>query len=346
MEFSAKQIAAYLKGEVVGDENATVHTFAKIEEGVPGAISFLSNPKYTSYIYETESSIVLVNNTFEPEHEVKATLVKVDNAYESLAQLLTLYEASKPKKFGIDPLAFVASTAKVGQNAYIGAFAYIGENVVIGDNAQIYPHSFVGDNVKVGNDTLLYSGVNVYHDCRIGNSCILHSGCVIGADGFGFAPAKSGYDKIPQIGIVDIEDNVEIGANTCVDRATMGHTIIHSGTKLDNLIQIAHNDEIGSNTVMAAQCAVAGSTKIGSWCMFGGQVGVAGHIHIGDKVSCGGQSGIGSNVKSGQVIIGSPAYDAKGWMKSSAVFKRLPDMYAELNAMRKEINELKEKLNK
>jgi len=346
MEFSAKQIAAYLKGEVVGDENATVHTFAKIEEGVPGAISFLSNPKYTSYIYETESSIVLVNNTFEPEHEVKATLVKVDNAYESLAQLLTLYEASKPKKFGIDPLAFVASTAKVGQNAYIGAFAYIGENVVIGDNAQIYPHSFVGDNVKIGNDTLLYSGVNVYHDCRIGNSCILHSGCVIGADGFGFAPAKSGYDKIPQIGIVDIEDNVEIGANTCVDRATMGHTIIHSGTKLDNLIQIAHNDEIGSNTVMAAQCAIAGSTKIGSWCMFGGQVGVAGHIHIGDKVSCGGQSGIGSNVKSGQVIIGSPAYDAKGWMKSSAVFKRLPDMYAELNAMRKEINELKEKLNK
>jgi len=346
MEFSAKQIAAYLKGEVVGDENATVHTFAKIEEGVPGAISFLSNPKYTSYIYETRSSIVLVNRTFEPEHEVKATLIKVDNAYESLAQLLTLYEASKPKKFGIDPLAFVASTAKIGQNVYIGAFTYIGDNAVIGDNTQIYPHSFVGDNAKVGNDTLLYSSVNIYHDCRIGNSCILHSGCVIGADGFGFAPAKNGYDKIPQIGIVDIEDNVEIGANTCVDRATMGHTVVHSGTKLDNLIQIAHNDEIGSNTVMAAQCAVAGSTKIGSWCMFGGQVGVAGHIHIGDKVHCGAQAGIGSNVKSEQTIIGSPAYDAKGWMKSSAVFKRLPDMYSELNAMRKEINELKEKLNK
>ncbi len=346
MEFSAKQIAAYLKGEVVGDENATVHTFAKIEEGVPGAISFLSNPKYTSYIYDTASSIVLVNKTFEPDHEVKATLIKVDNAYESLAQLLTLYEASKPKKFGVDPLAFVASTAKVGQNVYIGAFAYVGENAEIGDNTQIYPHSFVGDNVKIGNDSLLYSNVNIYHDCRIGNSCILHSGCVIGADGFGFAPAQSGYDKIPQIGIVDIEDNVEIGANTCVDRATMGHTIVHSGTKLDNLIQIAHNDEIGSNTVMAAQCGIAGSTKIGSWCMFGGQVGVAGHIHLGDKVYCGAQAGIGSNVKSGQVIIGSPAYDAKGWMKSSAVFKRLPDMYAELNAMRKEINELKEKLNK
>lgn len=346
MEFSAKQIAAYLKGEVVGNENATVHTFAKIEEGVPGAISFLSNPKYTSYIYDTRSSIVLVNRTFEPEHEVKATLIKVDNAYESLAQLLTLYEASKPKKFGIDSLAFVASTAKIGQNVYIGAFAYIGENAVIGDNTQIYPHSFVGDNAKVGNDTLIYSSVNIYHDCRIGNNCILHSGCVIGADGFGFAPAKSGYDKIPQIGIVEIEDNVEIGANTCVDRATMGHTVVHSGTKLDNLIQIAHNDEIGSNTVMAAQCGIAGSTKIGSWCMFGGQVGVAGHIHIGDKVYCGAQAGIGSNVKSEQTIIGSPAYDAKGWMKSSAVFKRLPDMYSELNAMRKEINELKEKLNK
>ncbi|NLI37551.1 MAG: UDP-3-O-(3-hydroxymyristoyl)glucosamine N-acyltransferase [Bacteroidales bacterium] len=346
MEFSAKQIAAYLKGEVVGNENATVHTFAKIEEGVPGAISFLSNPKYTSYIYDTRSSIVLVNRTFEPEHEVKATLIKVDNAYESLAQLLTLYEASKPKKFGIDSLAFVASTATIGQNVYIGAFAYIGENAVIGDNTQIYPHSFVGDNAKVGNDTLIYSSVNIYHDCRIGNNCILHSGCVIGADGFGFAPAKSGYDKIPQIGIVEIEDNVEIGANTCVDRATMGHTVVHSGTKLDNLIQIAHNDEIGSNTVMAAQCGIAGSTKIGSWCMFGGQVGVAGHIHIGDKVYCGAQAGIGSNVKSEQTIIGSPAYDAKGWMKSSAVFKRLPDMYSELNAMRKEINELKEKLNK
>jgi UDP-3-O-[3-hydroxymyristoyl] glucosamine N-acyltransferase len=346
MEFSAKQIAAYLKGEIVGDESATVHTFAKIEEGIPGAISFLSNPKYTSYIYDTASSIVLVNKTFEPEHEVKATLIKVDNAYESLAQLLTLYEASKPKKFGVDSLAFVAPTAKIGQNVYIGAFAYVGENVEIGDNTQIYPHSFVGDNAKVGNDSLLYSNVNIYHDCHIGNNCILHSGCVIGADGFGFAPSKSGYDKIPQIGIVDIEDNVEIGANTCVDRATMGHTIVHSGTKLDNLIQIAHNDEIGSNTVMAAQCGIAGSTKIGSWCMLGGQVGIAGHIRLGDKVYCGAQAGIGSNVKSGQVIIGSPAYDAKGWMKSSAVFKRLPDMYAELNAMRKEINELKEKLNK
>ena len=346
MEFSAKQIATYLKGEVVGDENATVHTFAKIEEGIPGAISFLSNPKYTSYIYETKSSIVLVNKTFEPEQEVKTTLIKVDNAYESLAQLLTLYEASKPKKFGVDALAFVSPTAKLGNNVYVGAFAYIGDNVAIGDNAQIYPHSYVGDNAKIGSDTLLYSNVNVYHDCHIGNNCILHSGCVFGADGFGFAPGKDGYDKIPQIGIVDIEDNVEIGANTCVDRATMGHTIIHSGTKLDNLIQIAHNDEIGSNTVMAAQCGVAGSTKIGNWCMCGGQVGFAGHIHIGDQVHCGAQAGITKNIKSGQTIIGSPAIDAKTWMKSSAVFKNLPEMYLEMSAMRKELNELKEKLNK
>jgi UDP-3-O-[3-hydroxymyristoyl] glucosamine N-acyltransferase len=346
MEFSAKQIAAYLKGEVVGDENAMVHTFAKIEEGVPGALSFLSNPKYTSYIYETKSTIVLVNKTFQPEREVSTTLVKVENAYESLAQLLTLYEASKPKKFGVDALAFVAPSAKIGQNAYIGAFAYVGDNAEIGDNTQIYPHSYVGDNAKIGNNSLLYSNVNVYHDCHIGNGCILHSGCVIGADGFGFAPSKTGYDKIPQIGIVDIEDNVEIGANTCVDRATMGHTVVHAGTKLDNLIQIAHNDEIGFNTVMAAQSGIAGSTKVGDWCMFGGQVGIAGHIKVGDQVQIGAQGGVVGSVKSGKVIIGSPAINAKTWMKSSAVFKQLPDMYMELNALRKELNELKEKLNK
>ena len=231
MEFSAKQIAAFIQGEIIGDENATVHTFAKIEEGMPGAISFLSNPKYTPYIYETQSSIVLVNKDFTPEHEIKATLIKVDNAYESLAKLLNLYEMSKPKKQGIDSLAFVAPSAKIGENVYIGAFAYIGENTVIGDNTQIYPHTFVGDGVKIGNSCLLYSNVNVYHDCRIGNECILHSGAVIGADGFGFAPTPNGYDKIPQIGIVILEDKVDIGANTCVDRATMGATIIHSGAK-------------------------------------------------------------------------------------------------------------------
>ena len=243
MEFSAKQIAAFIQGEIIGDENATVHTFAKIEEGMPGAISFLSNPKYTPYIYETQSSVVLVNKDFTPEHEIKATLIKVDNAYESLAKLLNLYEMSKPKKEGIDSLAFVAPSAKIGENVYIGAFAYIGENAVIGDNTQIYPHTFVGDGVKIGKGCLLYSNVNVYHDCRIGNECILHSGAVIGADGFGFAPTPNGYDKIPQIGIVILEDKVDIGANTCVDRATMGATVIHSGAKIDNLVQIAHNDD-------------------------------------------------------------------------------------------------------
>jgi UDP-3-O-[3-hydroxymyristoyl] glucosamine N-acyltransferase len=345
MEFSAKQIASFIKGEIVGDENATVHTFAKIEEGIPGSLSFLSNPKYTPYIYETKSTIVLVNKTFVPEHEIKATLIKVDNAYDSLAQLLTLYEASKPKKQGIDSLAFVSASAKVGNDVYIGAFAFIGDNAVIGDNTQIYPHSYIGDNVKIGNNTLIYSGVNIYHDCLIGNDCILHSGVVIGADGFGFAPTPQGYEKIPQIGIVILEDKVDIGANTCVDRATMGHTVIHAGVKLDNLIQIAHNDEIGSNTVMAAQVGVAGSTKVGQWCMIGGQVGLSGHSHIGDHVNIGGQSGTSGNVKSGSTIIGSPAIEARQWFKAVSVFKKLPEVYNEVNTLRKELDELKKKLN-
>lgn len=346
MEFTAKQIATFINGEVVGDENATVHTFSKIEEGIPGSISFLSNPKYTSYLYETKSSIVLVNKEFVPEHNINATLIKVDNAYESLAQLLTLYEASKPKKEGVHSLAFISPSAKIGKNVYIGAFAFVGENAVIEDYVQIYPHSFIGDNVKIGNNTLIYSGVNIYHDCHIGKECILHSGAVIGADGFGFAPTPNGYEKIPQIGIVILEDRVDIGANTCVDRATMGHTIIHEGVKIDNLIQVAHNDEIGSNTVMAAQSGVAGSTKIGQWCMIGGQVGIVGHSHIGDHVSIGAQSGIPGNVKNGSTLMGSPAIDAKAWMRSTIVFKKLPDLYNELSEMRKELNELKKQLNK
>ena len=231
MEFSAKQIATFIQGEIVGDENATVHTFAKIEEGIPGAISFLSNPKYTSYIYETKASIVLVNKDFVPEQEIKATLIKVDNAYESLAKLLNLYEQSKPKRAGIDPLAFVAETAKIGKDVYIAPFACIGEYAEVGDNTMIHPHATIGSGAKIGNDCILYANTTIYHDCRIGNHCILHSGSVIGADGFGFAPTPEGYEKIPQIGIVILEDNVEIGANTCVDRATMGATIVHKGVK-------------------------------------------------------------------------------------------------------------------
>ena len=346
MEFSAKQIAAYIQGEIVGDENATVHTFAKIEEGIPGAISFLSNPKYTPYIYESKASIILVNKDFVPEHDIKATLIKVDNAYESLAKLLTLYEQSKPKLTGIDSLAYIAPTAKVGQNVYIGPFAYIGDYAEIGDNTAIHPHATVSAGAKVGSDCILYSNVTVYHDCRVGNRCILHAGCVIGADGFGFAPTPEGYEKIPQIGITILEDDVEIGANTCVDRATMGATIVHRGVKLDNLVQIAHNDEIGSHTVMAAQVGIAGSTKVGEWCMFGGQVGIAGHIHIGNKVDLGAQSGVPGSLKDGSRLIGTPPMELKPYFKAQAVFRKLPDMYFELNALRKELNELKQQLNK
>ena len=345
MEFSAKQIAAFIQGEIIGDENATVHTFAKIEEGIPGAISFLSNPKYTPYIYETEASIVLVNKDFTPEQEVKATLIKVDNAYESLAKLLNLYEMSKPKRTGIDPRAYVAETAKIGKDVYIAPFACIGDHAEVGDNTVIHPHATVGGGAKIGSNCILYANA-IYHDCRVGNNCILHAGCVIGADGFGFAPTPQGYEKIPQIGIVILEDNVEVGANTCIDRATMGATVIHSGVKLDNLIQIAHNDEIGSHTVMAAQVGIAGSTKVGEWCMFGGQVGIAGHLKIGNQVNLGAQSGVPGNIKSGSQLIGTPPMELKQYFKASIAQKSLPEMQIELRNLRKEIEELKQQLNK
>ena len=346
MEFSAKQIAAFIQGEIIGDENATVHTFAKIEEGIPGAISFLSNPKYTPYIYETEASIVLVNKDFTPEQEVKATLIKVDNAYESLAKLLNLYEMSKPKRTGIDPRAYVAETAKIGKDVYIAPFACIGDHAEVGDNTVIHPHATVGGGAKIGSNCILYANATVYHDCRVGNNCILHAGCVIGADGFGFAPTPQGYEKIPQIGIVILEDNVEVGANTCIARATMGATVIHSGVKLDNLIQIAHNDEIGSHTVMAAQVGIAGSTKVGEWCMFGGQVGIAGHLKIGNQVNLGAQSGVPGNIKSGSQLIGTPPMELKQYFKASIAQKSLPEMQIELRNLRKEIEELKQQLNK
>ena len=346
MEFSAKQIAAFIQGEIIGDENATVHTFAKIEEGIPGAISFLSNPKYTPYIYETKASIVLVNKDFTPEQEVKATLIKVDNAYESLAKLLNLYEMSKPKRTGIDARAYVAETSKIGKDVYIAPFACIGDHAEVGDNTVIHPHATVGGGAKIGSNCILYANSTVYHDCRVGNNCILHAGCVIGADGFGFAPTPQGYEKIPQIGIVILEDNVEVGANTCIDRATMGATVIHSGVKLDNLVQIAHNDEIGSHTVMAAQVGIAGSTKVGEWCMFGGQVGIAGHLKIGNQVNLGAQSGVPGNIKSGSQLIGTPPMELKQFFKASIVQKSLPEMQIELRNLRKEIEELKQQLNK
>ena len=341
MKFTAKQIAAFIQGEIVGNENAEVYTFAKIEEGTPGALSFLANPKYTEHIYTTESSVVLVNKDFEANGEIKATLIKVDNAYESLAKLMTMYEASKPKKQGISSLASISATAKIGENCYIAPFAVIGDGCEIGDNCYIHDGVSVGDGAKIGNNCLLYAHVTVYHDCRIGNNCILHSGCVIGADGFGFAPTASGYEKIPQTGIVIIEDDVEIGANTCIDRATMGSTVIHKGVKLDNLIQIAHNDEIGSHTVMAAQVAVAGSTKIGEWCMMGGQAGISGHCTIGPRTTIGPQCGTLGSRKGGEQLLGSPAVDAKEFMRISAYMRRLPELDKKVKQLMKEIETLK-----
>lgn len=347
MEFTAKQIAEFIQGTIEGDEHSKVHTFAKIEEGTPGAISFLSNPKYAPYLYTTASSIVLVNDDFVPEQPVSATLIRVPNAYEAVAKLLTLYESSKPKKEGVHSLAYIAPTAHIGKGCYIAPFAYIGEHAVIGEHTQIHPHAVVGDNVTVGEQCILYPQVSIYHDCKIGNRVILHSGCVIGADGFGFAPTEDGYEKIPQIGIVTIEDDVEIGANTCVDRSTMGSTYVRRGVKLDNLVQIAHNVEVGDYTVMSAQVGVAGSTKIGKWCMFGGQVGICGHAVIGDKVFSGAQAGIAGSLRKGNVTVqGSPAIDAKNFARSSVVFKNLPEMYTTLNQMKKEIEQLKKQLNR
>lgn len=341
MEFTAKQIAEFVEGRVEGNENAAVNSFAKIEEGREGAISFLSNPKYLHYIYETRSSVVLINEDVELEKAISPTLIRVKNAYESVARLLQLYESMKPKKTGIDTLAFVSPKAKVGKDVYIGAFAYIGDGAVIGDGTQIYPNAYVGDGAEIGVGCLIFPHVSIYQGCRLGNNVTIHSGSVIGADGFGFAPNQEGYEKIPQIGIVVIEDNVEIGANTCIDRSTMGQTIIRKGVKLDNLIQVAHNCEIGENTVMSAQVGVAGSTKVGSWCMFGGQVGLAGHITVGDKVFLGAQSGIPSSLKGDQTLIGTPPMEPTKYFKSQAIFRKLPDLYKQVSELQKQVDELK-----
>jgi UDP-3-O-[3-hydroxymyristoyl] glucosamine N-acyltransferase len=339
-------IAGLIGGTVVGDPEAKVNNFAKIEEGKPGCISFLYNDKYEHYIYTTESSVVLVNQNFEPKQDIKATLIKVADAREAVTKLLQLYESMKPKREGISELAFIDPTAKIGEKCYIGPFVAIAEGVEIGDGCVLHPHVTVGRNAKVGSNTEIYSNAVIYHDCRVGNRCILHAGCVIGADGFGFQPTETGYEKIPQIGIAIIEDDVEIGANTCIDRAVMGATIVHSGVKLDNLVQIAHNDEIGSHTVMSAQVGIAGSTKVGEWCMFGGQVGIAGHANIANRVMVGAQAGIPNDVKKeGAALQGSPAIEVRNFWKSSAIVKNLPEMWAEMNQMRKEIKMLKEQLN-
>lgn len=342
MEFSAKQIANFLKGEIVGNPDVTVNNFAKIEEGTPKTLTFLSNPKYTPYIYETKSDIILVNNSFKPEKEISATLIRVPDAYEAFAQLLELVEKTKAQKKGIETMSYIASNSKIGDNIYVGAFAYISEKSVIGDNCKIYPHVFIDENVTIGNNVILYSGVKIYAGCTIGDNSIIHSGAVIGSDGFGFAPQKDGsYHKIPQLGNVVIEKNTEIGANTTIDRAVMGSTIIHEGVKLDNLIQIGHNVEIGKHTVMASQTGISGSTKIGEKCVFGGQVGLAGHLKIGNNVKLGAQSGIMSNIKDDSEIIGSPAIPIRDFYKSSVIFRKLPDMDKQISQLEKELERLK-----
>ncbi len=346
MEFSAQQIAAILKGTVVGDPEVKVGNFSKIEEGKPGTLTFLANPKYEHYIYNTKASIVLVNNDFTPSEPLSATLVKVENAYAALAILLDLAEQSKKKREGIASTAYISSSASVGESCYVGMFAYIGDKTKIGRNCRIYPHAYVGDHVTIGDNTIIYPHATVYAGCVIGNNCILHAGSVIGADGFGFAPEGENYKKIPQIGNVILEDNVEVGANTTIDRAVMDSTIIRRGVKLDNLVQIAHNVEVGENTVMAAQVGIAGSVKIGKHCMFGGQVGLAGHIKIADHVNFGAQSGVISDVKEPTTLLGAPAIPARNFMRSSAIFNRLPEMYRTLGQLQRELEELKRELNK
>ena len=346
MEFTAQQIAAFLRGTVEGDPEVKVSNFSKIEEGKPGTLTFLANPKYEHHIYHTEASIVLVNQDFTPTEPIHTTLIRVENAYTALAQLLNMVEQAKSKKSGVDSTAFIAPTASVGEDCYIGNMAYIGERVKLGNNCQVYPFAYIGDNVEIGDNTILYPHVTVYHDCRIGQHCILHAGSVIGADGFGFAPEGEQYKKIPQLGNVVIEDNVEIGANTTIDRAVMDSTIIRQGVKLDNLIQIAHNVEVRENTVMAAQVGIAGSVKVGKHCMFGGQVGLAGHIQIADDVTLGAQAGVISSVKEATTLLGAPAIQARNFMRSSAIFNRLPELYRTIGQLQREVETLKKEINK
>lgn len=345
MEFSAREIADVLKGVVEGDPDVKVSNFSKIEEGRTGTLSFLANPKYEHYIYDTEASIVLVNHDFTPAKAVKTTLIKVDNAYSSLAVLMNLVEQTKVNKTGIASTAFISETAVVGDECYIGEFAYIGEHTRIGKGCKIYPHAYVGDRVFLGDNSIVYPHVAIYSDCIIGNNCIFHAGSVIGSDGFGFAPEGNEYKKIPQLGNVVIEDDVEIGANTTVDRAVMDSTIIRKGVKLDNLVQIGHNVEIGENTVMAAQVGIAGSVKVGKHCMLGGQAGLAGHIKIADNVSLGAQAGVISDVKEGRTLLGAPAIDSKQFFRSSAIFGKLPDIYRTIGELQREIELLKKERN-
>ncbi len=347
MDIKARDIADYLQGTVDGDENVSVSNVSKIEDGKQGTLAFLANPKYEKYIYETKASIVLVNQDFVPEHPVNCTLIRVPDAYQAFASLLTLYQQAMVPKTGIEQPSFIDPTATIGENIYLGAFAYVGSKATIGSKTRIYPNTYIGSNVKIGENTVIYAGVKIYDNSEIGSNCIIHAGAVIGSDGFGFAPGHDGiYKKIPQVGNVIIEDNVEIGANTTIDCATMGSTVIRNGAKLDNLIQIGHNVEIGENTVMAALTGIAGSSKVGRNCMFGGQVGIAGHLVVGDNVKIGALTGVSNSIKSDRVVMGIPAMDHDQALKTMVVYRRLPELRDEVLELKKEIAELKSQLNK
>ncbi len=343
MQFTAEMIAALLSGEIVGDKNAAVSTVSSIDGGKAGSLAYLTNPKYEQYIYTTEASIVLVDKSFEPKEAVKATLIKVENVGECVLNLLEMYNAARPRKQGISKLASVSEKATIGEGCYIGDFVVIEAGAKIGDNVQIYPQCYIGDNVTIGDGTKLYAGVKIYEGCVIGKNCILHAGAVIGADGFGFAPKADGtFAKIPQLGNVIIEDNVEIGANTCIDRAKTDSTIVRSGVKLDNLIQLGHNVEVGANTVMSAQVGIAGTTKVGSNCFIAGQVGIADHVVVGNRVKIGSKSGIDKSVGDDEIRFGYPALPGMQYHRSFAVFRQLPDMAQKLREIEKRVNKLEE----
>ena len=345
MEFSAKQIAGLLNGTIEGDENVKISSLSKIEDGKSGSLSFLSNTLYTPFIYDTDASVVILNNSSILDKPIKPTLtlIRVEDAYSSFAKLLELYYETKQNKKGIEQPSFISSSAKLGNDCYVGAFAYIGENATIGNNVKIYPHCYIGDNASIGENSILFSGVKVYYECVIGNHCTIHASTVIGSDGFGFAPnSENSYKKIPQIGNVIIEDHVEIGSNTSIDRATMGSTIIRKGAKLDNLVQIAHNVEIGENTILAGGAFVAGSSKIGKNVMIGGQAGVVGHLKIADGVKIAGQSGVASTIaKEGLVVQGSPAFAIGDYQRSYVLFRGFQKLNDRIRALENEIKNLK-----
>ncbi|OIP81794.1 MAG: UDP-3-O-(3-hydroxymyristoyl)glucosamine N-acyltransferase [Porphyromonadaceae bacterium CG2_30_38_12] len=346
MKFTAQQIADFLKGTIEGDATVKVNNFSKIEDGEPGTLSFLANPKYSQYIYESKASIILVNNDFVVEKPINATLIRVENAYQALAVLMTVVDQATPKRHGISTLADIADGVVMGDNVYVEAFVHIASGVTIGNNVCIYSHCSIEEDTVIGDNTIIHAQVSLYHNTVIGKNCILHSGVSIGADGFGFAPAENGiYKKIPQLGNVVLEDDVEIGANSTVDRATLGSTIVRKGVKIDNLVQVAHNVEIGENTVIASQTGISGSTKIGKNCMIAGQVGIAGHLQIADGTILGAQSGIANSIKTaGSMYMGYPAVPMKNFQRAAIVHKNLPELQRIVYELQRKISELESKV--